>query len=613
LDAVRAMNAAQVHRGPDDEGVYVDPAGDVGLGARRLSIIDLEHGHQPISNEDGTVWAVLNGEIYNSPALQERLKSAGHTFRSRSDTETLVHLYEEYGEEMVHALTGMFAFALWDERARRLLLARDRFGEKPLFFQDAPTGLTFASELSALARALPSTPDLDLDALDAYFVLGYVPGPATILEGVRQVPPGCILTWSAARPQADVRRYWRARRAVSSHREPDADLVAETRRLIEKSIRQVLVSDVPVGVLLSGGLDSTLVTAMISKVSPAPVTTFTVGYDVGDVSELRAAQTTSAHLGTSHHAVVMGDDDVALRVPAVLSRLDQPLADPAVVPLHAVSELARRHVPVVISGEGADELFGGYPRYRWLIHSTQVKTVLPDALAYRTARLLARPRLGEGAARLSRVVAPQATLDRHLDWVTAGRRHLRSAMYGERMHSRSTGTVAFDSLMPHLDGFVGELGADAFMQLDQRHWLPDDVLVKSDRAGMLNSLEIRTPYLTTEIAEFANSVQARTHLGNFGKKLLREVAGEVYPMPRTRWRKRAFRVPGQHWLGGPLKPLLERQLVTGRLVTDGYVDGRYAQTMMREHFAGADRTAVLWPMLAFGLWLDAQLDDRARA
>lgn len=603
--AVRIMNAAQVHRGPDDEGVYEDPEGRISLGARRLSIIDIEGGHQPLSNEDGTVWAILNGELYNSPVLQERLRARGHRFRSRADTETLVHLYEEYQDDLVHALRGMFAFAIWDEGRGRLLLVRDRFGEKPLFVRRERRGLSFASELSALLKVSPAPASLDLDAMDLYMVLGYVPGPRTIVERVEQLQPGQLLTWEVNRKALDIRSYWSASRSAVAGIESEDELTAETLRLLERSVASTLVADVPVGIFLSGGVDSTLVAAMAAAALPRAPETFTVGYDVGEVSELAEARRVADQLGTVHHELMIDEADVARRVPAVLGKLDQPLADPAVIPVHAVSELARRHVTVVVGGEGADELFGGYPRYRWLIRSTQVKRVLPERYAARGARVLAFPAFGPQAARLADVIAPQTTLERHLDWVTARRRHARPAMYGPALSDRADSSGSLRSLAPHLDGFGGgELGVDAFMQLDQRHWLPDDVLYKVDRAGMLNSLEIRAPYLGSEVAEFANSIRGAAHVSGHGKNLLRGALTSYFPNERGRRRKTAFRVPGPEWLRGPLRPVLEDQLESGTVVREGFVDADFLRANLRAHISGKDRTLILWPVMALGLWLD---------
>jgi asparagine synthase (glutamine-hydrolysing) len=308
------MNRVMVHRGPDDEGIHVDPGVRVALGARRLSIIDVEHGHQPIGNEDGSVWAVLNGEIYNHVALQAHLRARRHTLRTSCDTEVLVHLYEEHGDALVHALEGMFALAIWDARRGRLLLGRDRFGEKPLFYSDRGGVLTFASELDALLAGLPGPrPDLDHAALDAFLVFGYVPAPRAMVEGVRVLPPGHLLLWERVRG-ADVRPYWRPPRPGGSVAAAD-ELVREVRPLLERSVRSRMVADVPLGVFLSGGLDSTLVTALAVNAATSPVATFTVGYDVGTVNGLEPARAAARRLGTDHHELVVSQSDVVAEVP----------------------------------------------------------------------------------------------------------------------------------------------------------------------------------------------------------------------------------------------------------------------------------------------------------
>ena len=593
-------------RGPDDEGTYTDGASGVSLGARRLSIIDVEGGHQPVSNEDGTVWAALNGEVYNHRALQQTLRSRGHRLASDVDTEVLVHLYEEYGAAMVHALEGMYAFALWDGSRQELLLVRDRFGEKPLFYGERSGGeLLFASELDALLAGMDEEPDLEPAAVDAFFVFGYVPGPDSIVRGVKQLPPGHLLRWDRRSRQSKVESYWSpvTASAPDSH-ESFEELVAETARLLERAVESRLISDVPLGVFLSGGLDSTLIAALAAKVSRHPIKTFTVGYDTGAVSETAQARRTARELDTEHHELVLSQEQLLSQVPAALAGMDQPLADQALVSLHAIAEHARRDVTVAIGGEGADELFGGYPRYRWLWRSEQLARALPRPVASGLSLLAARA-LHPRASRLAGVLRPGETLERHLDWVTAQRRLLRHRLYGPALRRR----------IPHV-GFVGDLadrldGASCgepirrLMVLDQLHWLPDDVLVKADRAGMRASLEVRTPYLNRELAEFAGTVAAGIHVRDGGKALLRAVLANVAPETARRRPKTAFRVPAADWLRGPLVPLLDRQLTNGSAFAEGWFDRGEAALLLAEHRAGIrDRSAAIWPLLAFGLWLD---------
>lgn len=602
------MNAAMVLRGPDDDGGYVDDRTGVAIAARRLSIIDPEGGHQPVTNEDRTVWAAQNGEIYNHPELQASLRAKGHVLSSHVDTEVLVHLYEEYGVDMVHALEGMYAFALWDTRREELLVVRDRFGEKPLFYVEDRGELHFASELDALAAGLEGGLDLDPAAVDAFFVFGYVPGHGSIARGVQQLPPGHLLRWSRATRTARVEAYWRP----TSNPEPLAsagfdELVAETGRLMEASVRSRLLADVPLGVFLSGGLDSSLIAALAAKVSSQPIKTFTVGYDVGEVSEAGEAKRTASEIGAEHHELILSQDELAQRVPALLAGMDQPLADQALVSLHAIAEYARRDVTVAVGGEGADELFAGYPRYRWLERSVRVAGAVPVPVAAglaAAARRAPHPRAG----RIADVLQPRPLLERHLDWVTAGRLDLRSGLYGPALRDQLSHRVV-DDLSARFDETAGASVMRRLMYLDQGHWLPDDVLMKADRAGMRVSLEVRTPYLHREVAEFAASVPESVHRQRGGKALLRALLEQVAPEAARKRPKTAFRVPAADWLRGPLAPLLDRQLAAGSAFAEGWFDREAVRRVAAEHAAGTrDMSAVLWPVLSFGLWLDRVRD-----
>jgi len=598
------MNDAMRHRGPDDAGTYLDRATGTALGARRLSIIDVEGGHQPVSNEDGTIWAVLNGELYNHPELQSWLRRHGHVLRSRTDTEVLVHLYEELGEDLAHALEGMFAFALWDERRASLLVARDRFGEKPLFYAEHATDeVIFASELSALLASGVVPDGLSAEAVDLFFIHGYVPGPGTIFGSARQLPPGHRLRWQRG---AGVRidAYWLPPETAPVE-QPFPYLVAETRQLLDRSVRSRMISDVPLGVFLSGGVDSSLIAALAAAASGAPIKTFTVGYDVGDVNETVPARAMAEQLGAQHHELVLTLDDAADRATDVLTAVDQPLADPAFTALAAVAELARQEVTVVIGGEGADELFAGYPRYQWLERAVRLDHALPERAAAAASTLIRRA-AGEHVRgrRLSTVIGREDTLSRHLSWVTAERLPMRHRCYGERLVELSGGDAALRQLSHLVDGSVDVDPAAGLMRLDQRLWLPDDVLMKADRAGMLVSLEIRTPYLHREIAEFAASVAPRVHMQNGGKALLRGVLAELVPS-RNRRPKTAFRVPVGEWLRGSLGDVLREQLTSGPAFQDGWFDRIQTGRLLAEHAAGTrDRSDILWPLLSFSLWLD---------
>ncbi|MFI5008817.1 MAG: asparagine synthase (glutamine-hydrolyzing) [Solirubrobacterales bacterium] len=603
--SLAAMNMAMRHRGPDDVGVHFDPHARVAIGARRLSIVDLAGGHQPLSNETGRVWAVLNGEIYNHSSLRESLERMGHRFASATDTEVLVHLYEEYGADLVHALEGMYAFAVWDSEQGRLLIARDRFGEKPLYYTQEGGDLLFASELDALRAGAPARDELSEESVDAFFVHGYVPGPGSILRGAHQLPPAHSLQWSRAAGVL-IARYWRppsARHGLA--RELDEELVGEAEHHLQAAVASRMIADVPVGVFLSGGIDSTLLATLAARRSRAPIQTFTVGYDVGAVSELDAARDTAARLGSEHHELRLCAPEVAVRVPAVLARLDHPLADQALVPLQAVAELARTQVTVALGGEGADELFAGYPRYRWLARASAGAAIVPPQLATLGARALARSPLGARGARLADVLAPRPTIERHLDWVTSRRREYRAGLYGPRLSALATDTGVCEALAARVDvSGEGELDTAQLMRLDQLQWLPDDVLLKADRAGMLVSLEVRAPYLSRELAEFAAGVAPSVHLAGAGKQLLRRVLDRVAPAAPRR-PKTAFRAPAADWLRGPLAPAMAEQVRAGALYEEGWFARAPVARLIREHADGArDHAALLWPLLALGLWLD---------
>jgi asparagine synthase (glutamine-hydrolysing) len=602
--ASAAMCALLRHRGPNDEGVHVDREAGVSIGARRLSIIDLETGHQPLSNEDGSVHAVFNGEIYNFAGLREQLQRRGHQLQTRSDTEVLVHLYEDYGDDLVHALDGMFTFILWDARRRRMLLARDRFGEKPLFYREHNGRFEAASELTALTDSSNGRPErvLDPSCVDAFFVFGYVPGAASIVEGARQLPPGHLLTWEPGEPLREPTQYWRPPRYDSTRRDSLGDLADEVSELLDLSVRRRLVSDVPLGVFLSGGVDSTLCAALAARHSSRPIKTFTVGYTVGDLNETPVAREVANALGAEHHELILTEHEVAEQVPTLLGGLDQPLADQALIALHAVAGFARDSVTVAVGGEGADELFAGYPRYRWLSMAAKLNLAVPPALGPLARRAAMPAGASSRVRRLTAAVAAESTFLRHVDWVTSGRRHLRPFLYGPAL------TRLRDVPPPEPDGF--DIDGDTplagqLMRLDQQHWLPDDVLAKADRASMLASLELRTPYLSRELAEFAAAIPVDVHLQQGGKAVLRRALRNLEEGNDFKRVKTAFRVPVADWLRGPLQPLLRSQLRSSAIFSQGWFDRAAVSRLAERHLSREeDRSEALWPIVVLGCWLD---------
>lgn len=601
---IEAMNATMRHRGPDDAGTYIDAQSGVGLGARRLSIIDVEGGHQPLANEDGSLWAVLNGEIYNFQSLRDRLLAAGHSFATRCDTEVLVHLYEEYGIDLVHALEGMYAFAIWDAARRRVLVARDRFGEKPLFYSANGGTLTFASELTALLATAPNGWDIDPAVVDAFFVYGYVPGAAAIVPGIRQLEPGHMLLWDVETRSPDVRRYWAPPVLATDGGTPLRNLVEETRELLERSVRARLVADVPVGVFLSGGVDSTLVAAMAARNVSGRLKTYTVGYEVGSVDERGSARKIAALIESDHHELVVTTDHVRDAVPEMLARVDQPIADQAFAALEALAHFARRDVKVAVGGEGADELFAGYPRYRWLARGARLPEWLPRGVSARVAaRVSLAPKLHR-LGRISDLLSGEGTFQRHVEWVSDHRSSRRPELYGPRLRSLADSKVVVDDLGVDVDGDV----VGSLMRLDLLRWLPHDVLVKADRATMQASLELRTPYLSRELAEFAASVPSSVHVRHGGKMLLRRLAGELVPALGHGNKKTAFRSPCGQWLRGPLLPKLREQLGESALYSDGWFDRTTVGRLVERHRTGQeDLTSTLWPVFALACWYDAHV------
>jgi asparagine synthase (glutamine-hydrolysing) len=595
------MSVALTHRGPDDDGVHVDPELGAAIAARRLSIIDVEGGHQPLSNETGTVWAVLNGEIYNHPALQRHLRERGHTLATRSDTEVLVHLYEELGAGLVHALEGMFAFAVFDTERRTLLLGRDRFGEKPLVYALRDGELAFSSELTSLVAGLRGSAALDREMVSTFLGLGYVPGPRTIARDVLQVPPGSTLQWDCAGRTAHVDRYWSAPAQTGALGAASAeDLVRETEQRLAEAVRSRLVADVPTGVLLSGGVDSTLVAALAR--THGPVRTFTIGYDRGDVDEREGAREAALRLGTDHTEFELSAEDVADASASAIRALDTPLADPAFVALHVLCRGARGSIKVAVGGEGADEIFGGYPRYRTFPLAERGARLVPRG-ASRSAVVSALSVFDEShAARRARdLAAATTTAERHLAWISDGRwsqaRRLQSAPLAAESLPTLVGRIEDALAGPH------DLTA-ALMRLDQGLYLVDNVLAKADRAGMLASLELRTPFLARELVEFAASIPTSTHLRGDGKALLRAVLRRVAPEVRL-LRKTAFRTPIGAWLAAPLRPTFEALLADGKAVASDLLDADATSRLLAEHAAGvADHANVLWPAYVFALWLE---------
>jgi asparagine synthase (glutamine-hydrolysing) len=444
--------------------------------------------------------------------------------------------------------------------------------------------------------------ELDPRALDAYFTFGYVTGVPSIVSGVEQLEPGCTLEWRPG--SVDISRYWSPPELPDEDETPNSELVAEAGELLEDSVRNRLISDVPLGVFLSGGVDSTLVAALAARHSTGELNTFTVGYDTGHVDEAQEARQAARLIGAVHHELTLSQAEVAARVPGYLREADEPIADQAFVALRALASFARGQVTVAVGGEGADELFGGYPRYRWLSRAEQLPVWIPRRRSAAVARSLAAVAGASRAARLSEVLEPATRLERHVRWVTNRRADIRARLYGPRLADGLAARPADpleDIVLVTGNGSVG----GAFMHLDQVRWLPDDILVKADRATMRASLEFRTPFLDRRVAEFATSVPATTHLRHGGKHLLRELLKQVLPEAASRRKKVAFRTPAAEWLRGALRPAFQEQLDSCPLYDEGWFERGPVAALAAEHWqARADWSHVLWPLFGLGCWLE---------
>jgi asparagine synthase (glutamine-hydrolysing) len=599
-ERLRGMAATLLHRGPDSEGMHLD--GPIGLAARRLAIIDLTGGDQPIANEDGSVVVVQNGEIYNHRELMHELERAGHVFRTRCDTEVLVHGYEQWETKLWERLRGMFAVAIWDARARRLVLARDRFGIKPLYYRDAHGELSFASELDALPQG-----EIDLDALEAFLAFNSIPAPLSIFRDIRKLLPGHTLTWQDGRIETE--RFARPGPLPARHDDDEAELLEECRARLRDSVRAHLIADVPVGVLLSGGVDSGALAALAAEESSDALRTFSIGFEEASFDELAGARAVAERYGTRHRELVL-KPDAALLLPALADAFDEPFADSSALPTYLVSRLAAADVKVALSGEGGDELFGGYYTY------------VADMLAERIGPLasLARPlveRLPTSARRVSldykakRFVrsAHLPPLERHHGWKEIFSSDARAELTGR--------ASSFDPLTTYRERFAETEGHELVSRLqdvDFGLYLVDDLLTKTDRASMAWSLEARVPFMDTVVTNFAFSLPVRHKVRGFSKKrLLRRALEPLLPAEVVHGRKRGFSIPAAAWLRGELEPFARETLAPDVIRRQGLLQPEAVTRVLDEHLAGrADLSRQVWGLLAFTLWHERHVEGVRR-
>jgi asparagine synthase (glutamine-hydrolysing) len=594
------------HRGPDDEGIHVETG--VGLGMRRLSIIDLATGHQPIHNEDETIWLVFNGEIYNYRELRRQLEAAGHRFYTASDTETIVHAYEQWGEDAIARLRGMFGIALWDARTRTLLLARDRAGIKPLHYVESNGRLYFGSEIKSLLAAGAVERQIDLEALDHYLSFLYAPRDRSLFKGVRKLPPGHILRWRDGR--AEERRFWEI--SASEPFDGTGDEAAvRLRDVLADAVRSHMVSDVPLGAFLSGGVDSSLVVGLMAEASDRPVQTFSIGFDEPDFDELEHARAVARHFRTDHHEFVVRPDAMAI-LDRLVCHFDEPFADTSAIPTWYVSEIARQHVTVVLSGDGGDELFGGYDRYLPHPRVAQFDRIRIPGLRHAARAVWPLLPHGTRGKNFLRHVSRDAD-GRYLDSIAFFQADEKEGLYTGDIRHAIDGRYADDGAARRLQRFAALPAHSRMMKLDFETYLPEDVLTKVDRMSMAHSIESRVPLLDNEVIDFAASLPAslKIHEGR-RKHLLKEAVRTLLPAEILNRRKQGFGVPLGVWFRGGLSDLLSDVLTSPRTRQRGYFQASFVDRLVEEHRTGKrDHTLRLWQLMVFELWHREYLDSNA--
>ena len=614
-ELLHSMCERIIHRGPDSEGLFV--TNGVALGMRRLAIIDLVTGEQPAFNEDNSVTVILNGEIYNYRELRNELEKRGHAFRSASDTEVLPHLYEEYGDEMLRELNGMFAFALWDSRRRRLLIGRDRFGEKPLYWGVFDNTLLFASEPKVLLAHPAVKPALNLQALRQYLSFDYVPAPLSIYDGINKLPAAHKLVLEDGR--VEVERYWCLSYKTAQPVPSENEAANHLRELMADAVRMRLVSDVPLGVLLSGGVDSSSVAAFAVRASSEPVKTFSISFAEASFDESAYARGVAKFLGTDHHEERLSANLAANLVSEIGAWMDEPFSDPSLVPTYLLSRFTRKHVTVALGGDGGDELFAGYPMYAGLRWGEFYKR-LPAPL---------RKRLVEPIIKLLPVKTKNLSFDYKAARFVTGSKYDTVARhhvwFGSFTPEEQTELLTADALAASDDDIYAQARQFAeecdnedqvtrMQSVDTRLYLAEDILTKVDRASMAVSLEVRAPFLDPRVAEFAASLPANYKLrGHKTKYILKKAVHELLPPFVTKRGKKGFGVPVAEWLKVKLRPLARDLLSPERVRRAGVFNPDYIARLQDEHERGiANHRKLLWTLLMFELWHESFIETPRR-
>ncbi|HEY3135365.1 MAG TPA: asparagine synthase (glutamine-hydrolyzing) [Blastocatellia bacterium] len=614
---LRRMCNAIIHRGPDDDGCFVSSPetgsgsrfhgiASVGLGIRRLAIIDLATGNQPIHNEDKSVWVVLNGEIYNYPELRDELRSKGHQFYTQSDTEAIVHAYEEYGCDVPKRLRGMFAFALWDSKEERLLLARDRVGKKPLLYSVSNSKLIFASEFQSILQHPDVSREVDHTALSQYLSFMCVPAPLTAFRDVRKLEPGHTLIWQNGDVKTE--QYW----SLDFSNKIDIDEQQACERVVEllrDAVRVRLMSDVPLGAFLSGGIDSSAIVALMSELSAGQVKTFSIGFEEQDFSEIDHARRIADRFGTEHHEFVVKPDALEV-LPSLVRHYGEPYADSSAIPTYYLSKLTRQHVTVALTGDGGDECFGGYERYNAMRIGEQynrLPRMVRDHLVQPAIEAMPQTKTTRSAyGRVRRLLGAigQPRAERYLKLTCAFNDELKARLCTPEFLGRSARSSALAYMQTWFSG-NGELDiVDRLMMADTNNYLPNDLLVKVDIASMAVSLEARAPFLDHHLMEFAASLPASYKLrGMTTKYLLKRALKGLLPEENLSRRKMGFGVPISHWFRRELKGFLSDAILSTRALGRGYFETEIIKHLVKEHADGRrDYSPQLWTLLMLELW-----------
>jgi asparagine synthase (glutamine-hydrolysing) len=599
-DLIERMTSAQAHRGPDDHGYFIDR--NVGLGHRRLSIIDLSGGKQPIFNEDESIVVVFNGEIYNYADLTDSLITKGHQFRTRSDTETIVHAYEEYGDDCMRDFRGMFAFAVWDRRRKRLLLVRDRLGIKPVYYYTGKGFVVFASEIKSLLQH-PAVPrEVDPEAVDLYLTLRYVPGPRTMFKNILKLQPGHWLTANESGIRTGM--YWDLN--YNSRREIDLE---EFQHLLEEAVRLRLISEVPFGVFLSGGLDSTAMLAMMTKINRGErVKTFSVGYEAGgnsdseieEANEFAFAREAAAHFGAEHHEFRMTARDFQNAIPIMVSHLDEPMADPTCIPLYFISKLARNYITVVLSGEGADETMAGYTLYRKILSLERLRKGI-GPLAFAFPAMASLPLSDRVRAYLRRA---GSSIEEHYRGMVKGLSlETRLALTGQDRVRRSDSRL--DALFGgYFSRVRGASPLNRMLYVDTKVWLPEDLLLKADKMTMATAVELRVPFLDHKLVEYlAASPDTAKVRGNRGKWMLRQTMGNVIPPSILNRTKKGFPMPAAAWFRTDLREFVRDTLLARESAVRDYLNRRAIEdAVVRQEEGKISGFQEIWSLIVFEYW-----------